>query len=236
VKKIANKIMAFLAFLGFITSSVVLVITFNAPKTRAVILMAWGLIIFWCVIFGAVSILFKDRIAKFVRGIKINQFVIFVIFCTLLAMLEEAVTVSMTNCAPLFGVKYGEAYITASGNYLDVICFHSVIVFVPMFIFWSLYLKRYDFSPEEVFILFGITGTIAEMQFAGQWNPLIVGFWSWVYGLMVYLPAYSLEFKKERLKPKFVHYLGAILIPGVFVIPVAVLLHIFAPHPTIHFQ
>ena len=47
--------------------------------------------------------------------------------CILLAMLEEVVTTSMTNCAPLFGVKIGEAYITASSNYFDVILRHSVV-------------------------------------------------------------------------------------------------------------
>jgi hypothetical protein len=38
---------------------------------------------------------------------------------TALALMEEAITSSMTNLAPLFGVKIGEAYITASTNYFD---------------------------------------------------------------------------------------------------------------------
>ena len=40
----------------------------------------------------------------------------------------------MTNCAPLFGVEMGEVYITASGNDMDVVLFHSVVVFVPQFL------------------------------------------------------------------------------------------------------
>ena len=49
-------------------------------------------------------------------------------------MLDEVVTTTMTNCAPLFGMKLGEVYITASSNYLDVILRDSVVVFVPMFV------------------------------------------------------------------------------------------------------
>jgi hypothetical protein len=53
-----------------------------------------------------------------------------VLFCTLLALAEEAVTTTMTNLAPLFGVKMGEVAITASANYIEVVTQHSVIVFV----------------------------------------------------------------------------------------------------------
>ena len=34
----------------------------------------------------------------------------------------------MTNCAPLFGVPFGQAYITASANYFDVVLYHSVVM------------------------------------------------------------------------------------------------------------
>lgn len=50
----------------------------------------------------------------------------FVVFATVLALIEEAITTTMTNLAPLFGVEIGEAYITASTNYVDVVLFHSV--------------------------------------------------------------------------------------------------------------
>ena len=33
----------------------------------------------------------------------------FVLFATVLALIEEAIAVSMTNLAPFFGVKVGEA-------------------------------------------------------------------------------------------------------------------------------
>ena len=70
-----------------------------------------------------------------------------------MALLEEAVTTTMTNCAPLLGVSLGQAYITASSNYFDVILGHSVIVFVPQFAAWAWLLSRYDFQPAEVFLL-----------------------------------------------------------------------------------
>lgn len=54
-------------------------------------------------------------------------------------------TTKMTNMAPLFGVKMGEAHITASANYLDVALCHSVVVLVPTCIAWALLLRYYDF-------------------------------------------------------------------------------------------
>ena len=36
-------------------------------------------------------------------------------------LLEEAITTLMTNCAPFLGVSIGQAYITASANYFDVV-------------------------------------------------------------------------------------------------------------------
>jgi hypothetical protein len=64
----------------------------------------------------------------------------------------------MTNLAPLFGVKVGQAYITSSTNYLDVVALHSVVMFVPLFVGWAVTLSCYDFSPFAVFLLFGLTG------------------------------------------------------------------------------
>ena len=111
------------------------------------------------------------------------------IFATLLACLEEAVTVTMTNLAPLFGSRIGEAFITASTNWLDVIAFHSVVVFVPYFIALALILTRYAVSPFAVFLSFGVVGTVSEAIFAGGIGPLAMfPMWAFVYGLMVWLP------------------------------------------------
>jgi hypothetical protein len=204
------------------------------PKTRAMLGMAGGLIFLWIVAGGAAMYGLRDRIKAFVQKIPGDWRLKFVVFATLLALLEEAVTVSMTNLAPVFGVKLGEVYITASANYLDVVMFHSVIVFIPMFIAWALLLSRYDFSPGAVFLLFGMTGTLAESGSFGLQNLWLFGMWAFVYGLMVYLPAYTLPAGREVKKPKIWHYALAIVLPFLFAIPVAIVVSLI--HPTaIHF-
>lgn len=140
-------------------------------------------------------------------------------FATILALIEEVITTTMTNLAPLFGVKMGEAYITASTNYFEVVLLHSVIVFIPMFIVWAWMLSRYDFSPIAVFVLFGITGNFAEM--GPNLDNLFAGFWIFVYGLMVYLPAYTVPADREVRKPRIWHYIMAIFLPFICALPVA---------------
>ena len=104
------------------------------PTARAVMDMAWGLILLWVIGAGVIMRIYRDRIRAFILRIEMGWRLKFVVFATLLALIEEAITTTMTNLAPLFGVRVGEAYITASANYLDVILFHSVIIFIPMFI------------------------------------------------------------------------------------------------------
>ena len=159
------------------------------------------------------------------------------LFATLLALMEEAITTTMTNLAPLFGVKIGEAYITASTNCLDVVALHSVVVFVPMFVGWAVLLWRYDFSPFSVFVLFGLTGTLAEMSFGPQ-QALQFGMWIFVYGLMVYLPAYALPAERNARAPRWWHYPIAVFVPFLFIplIPLPLIkMLLFPNHPDIHF-
>jgi hypothetical protein len=73
-------------------------------------------------------------------------------------------------------------------NYLEVILKHSVIAFVPLFLCWGWLLCQYDFRPSEVLRL-GLNGTLAETLSFGPQNLIQVGMWTWVYGLMDYLPA-----------------------------------------------
>ena len=117
----------------------------------------------------------------------------------------------------MFGVKVGEAYATASANYFDVVCFHSVIMFVPLFIGWACMLRLWDFHPTFVFLLFGLLGSVAEIGESHQF--LTVGMWVFVYGLMIYLPAYSLPDAKTRKArpPRWWWYPVAILLPALFV-------------------
>jgi hypothetical protein len=212
----------------------VIAIVGMGPNSRAVIFMGTGLVLLWVVLGGTLMWRTRERLRAFVLGMRLPWPLTFVLFCTLLALTEEAVTVSMTNLAPLFGVPPGAAYITASANYLDVVALHSLVVFVPMFIGWAWMLARWDFRPAEVFLLFGLTGFLAEATFAGTLNLAQAPFWIFVYGLMVWLPATSLPSRGEAKKPKWWAYPLAVILPFVFAIPVAVIVSTL--HPVkIHF-
>jgi ABC-type glycerol-3-phosphate transport system permease component len=149
-----------LASTAFIT-----VVTRQNPRVRASVGMGWGLILIWIVLLGYLMYRFREPIRVAVSGIRLDWRVKFVLFATGLALVEEAITTTMTNLAPLFGVKIGEAYITASTNYLDVIALHSVMIFVPMFVGWAFILWRYDFSPFAVFLLRNYMGGLPKEVF-----------------------------------------------------------------------
>jgi hypothetical protein len=204
----ARRLIIFTAVCGILSTLLltIFVVQADEPVLRAVGSMGLGLIILWIIIGGALQVRFRDRVRDFVQGVSGGWRIKFVLFCIFMAMLEEVVTVTMTNLASAFGVGYGEAYITASGNYLDVIFFHSVVVFVPMFIAWAWLLSRYQFSPNAVFLLFGLTGTLAESISFGTQNLIMFGMWVFVYGLMVYLPAYSIPAERGARPPRAWHY------------------------------
>ena len=79
-------------------------------------------------------------------------------------------------------------------------------------------------------LLFGLTGTFAELSLGG-FNP---GLWVFVYGWMVYLPAYSLPPRDGLHSPRLIHRILAVLLPIVFAIPVAGIIHLIHPI-SIHF-
>ncbi len=228
-------------------ATVLVVLTFflymdnrDNPVGRTVISMAWGLIILWVFLGGYLMYRFRERVRARVLALPGGWKVKFVLFATLLALLEEVVTVTMTNLAPAFGVAVGEAYITASGDWLDVILFHSVIVFIPLFIATASLLGRYRFSPFFIFVLFGFVGTVAEALFSGNLGHIVMFYqWLFVYGLMVYLPAYSIPAERGAKDPRFWHYLLAV--PYVFlhalpmIIVIAVIINGVLGHPSIHF-
>ncbi|HSB91423.1 MAG TPA: hypothetical protein VLD63_15510 [Anaerolineales bacterium] len=222
-------VLAGLQFLFAVFAFVVL--TAADPIAHARIGMGLGLYLFWIMLGGMVMLAGRGPIATFVQTVRLGWRVKFVLFCTLLAMAEEAVAVAMTNAAPLFGLKIGEAYITASANYWDVILGHSVIVFVPMFIAWAWLLGRYRFTPNQVFLLFGLTGTLAEATYGPQ-HLLEIGMWMFVYGLMVYLPAYSVPQDRQGRDARWFHYPLAVVVPFLFLIlllPVVPLLRLLRP-------
>lgn len=201
--------------------------------------MATGLIVIWIGIGGGLMYLNRGRMRAWVLGLRLNWRVTFVLSCTALACLEEAVTVTMTNLAPLFGSQIGEAAITASTNYLDVILFHSVVVFVPYFIVLAWILGRWDFSPFAVFFSFGIVGTVAEAIFAGD-PGVALGFamWAFVYGLMVWLPAFCLPADRGARPVGVVAHL--VLPVAVFalampmIVPMVYVVTVVMGHPGIH--
>ncbi len=226
-------LMVIFAVWGLIVLTLATVAAWNVRRHRALILMADGLALFWIVIGGLLMRRYRDQASDLLRRLPLGWPGKFVLFATAMALLEEAVTTTMTNLAPLLGVSVGQAYITASANYLDVIFGHSVIVFVPMFAAWAWLLSRYDFQPAEVFLLFGLTGTLAETGTFGPQNLAMAGFWVWVYGLMVWLPAHALPKRPDARRPRAWHYLLALILPIICAIPVALIvmwLHPFSVH------
>ena len=218
-------------------TSLVTIATWSHPHLRATIGMGWGLILFWVFIGGGLMRLFRNRIRGAVLALPGDWRLKFILLATVLVLIEEAITTTMTNLAPVFGVNIGEAYITASTNYWDVIALHSVVVIMPMFVGWALILWRYDFSPFEVFLLFGMTGTLAECSF-GFKHLLEFGMWIFVYGLMVYLPSYSIPRERKKRSPRWWHYPLAIVAPFVFIpiVPLPLIAGLLYPHhPSIHF-
>jgi hypothetical protein len=222
IKLIAVYSILVISLIAFLT------LTSDAPPyQKANIKMALGLILIWIVLGGSMMMSFRERIRELVLGIPLPWQLKFFLFCTLLALLEEGVTVSMTNLAPFFGAEIGEAFITASANYLHTVLFHSVIVFIPMFLVWTVLLHYFDFTSTQAFLLFGLTGSLAEMSMSV--TNILAGFWFFVYGLMVYLPVFSLPHNRSTRKPRWWTYVLAVAAPllsPIMLLPVSPLLEI----------
>lgn len=221
-----------------LVSGVVLAAVWSQPAQRAVLGMAWGLILIWVGLGGLVMWRGRDTWNALAARLPLRWEAKFVLGCTLLAGLEEAVTTTMTNCAPWFGVRVGEAYITASANYLDVVLYHSVVVFVPMFLAWAVMLRWWRFSPFAVFLLFGLTGLLAETLTFGPQNLGNFALWIFVYGLMVWLPAHWAPASRSARTPPRWAWPVAVVLPLLFVPLAGVLapwLWLTPAHPPVHF-
>ncbi len=237
--RLAKLFIIFLATCLVLWNTFLTLASLGQEKGFAIICMGWGLAIVW--IFGAGYFMYRkrDEIRARVLAIPLSWKVKFVLLATILALLEEVVTVTLTNMAPVFGSQVGEAYITASANYFDVVLFHSVVIFIPLFIAWSYVLAKYDFKPFAVFILFGVTGIFAEMSLAGPQAFLGFAQWIFVYGLMVYIPVYCLPKDRGAKAPKWWQYLTAIPVTFLLASPLLVLIVFVIAgvlhHPSIHF-
>jgi hypothetical protein len=190
------------------------------PTARAVILMALGLLLIWVVCGGSLMFLYREGIRARVLALPGSWQVKFVFFASGLLLLEEVVTTAMTNLAPAFGGQVGVAYITASNNYFLVTAFASVSVLFPAYIGWAWLLKRYDFTPNEVFLLYGLLGTTSEASLNA--GSLFAGFWFFVYGLMIYLPAYSIPSDRGAVRPRARHFVLAYFVPLACQIPAVI--------------
>jgi hypothetical protein len=231
----------FVVLLGawlLLSTTFVTVAVWSKPNHRAVLGMGWGLIILWVLGGGSLTFFLREHVRQALAGVRMDWRVQFVLFATLMALVEEAVTTTMTNLAPWFGVKVGEAYITASTNYLDVVGLHSVVVFVGMFVGWALMLWRWRFTPFQVFLLFGLTGLLAESLTFGLQNLTQFGLWIFVYGLMVYLPAHCVPGDRPGRAVRWWHFPLAVVLP-IFCVPLSPFIWIrfllFPGHPELHF-
>lgn len=210
-------------------------------RAFAIARMVTGLILLWVGLGGGLMYRFRATIRARVLPIRLNWRLKFVLFATTLACLEEAVTVSMTNLAPVFGSRIGEAYITASAQYLDVIALHSVVVFIPLFIALALLLGRYDFKPFAVFLAFGLVGTLVEAIFSGALATLLTfPLWVFVYGLMVWLPAFCLPQNRSARPVGWLHHAlfapAILLVAMPMILPVVYVITGILDHPSIDFD
>ncbi len=228
----APRLPALVIALGFAWSCIFLPLVWvSQPKQpavgRAIIGMALGLMLIWVLFGGTLQLLllrFKALPDVAHQGGWIATR--FALSATVLALLEEAVATTMTNLAePVWGVSPDEAFITASTNYFDVVLLHSVVVFIPMFVVWGHLLRRFDFHPLWVHVLFGTTGTLSEVLSFGPASLMNFGLWVNVYGLMVYLPSSRVvvALETERRTPHPCMYLGAVVLPLFAAVPVALM-------------
>jgi hypothetical protein len=192
----------------------------------AVMLMAATLALTWNVIGGTLMFLTRRPARELIRKSPLSPGLTFVLLSTALALLEEAVTTTLTNLAPMFGSS--QAFITASRNYLEVVVWHSVVAFVPMFVVWACLLAKRRFSPAAVFLLFGLNGVLAELLLGGP-ALIMAPFWIFVYGLMIFLPAYGYP-EADRPAPRWYEYPLAVLACLLASAVVALLVMGLSPH------
>ena len=236
--RVHRRVVAFLAIWMVVVSGLVLGLVWSNPVQRAVVGMAWGLILLWIGGCGLAMWRWADGLNRAAARLPLGWGLKFVLGCTALACVEEAITTLMTNSAPVFGVQVGQAYITASANYLDVIGYHSVVVFVPMFVAWALLLRWWRFTPFAVFLLFGVTGLLAETLSFGLQNLGNFAQWIFVYGLMVWLPAHWVPDHRPARAPGWWAYVLAVVCPPLLIpldLVLAPWLWLTPKHPTIHF-
>lgn len=225
--RVAIAVATMLSVVAVVAVLAVIYMTPHSARERAVVGMGAGLVLFWCVLGGALQRLWCDRIVSAMRRVPGPAAVGFVVSASVMALIEEAVATAMTNAAPIFGATSAEAYITPSTNWLHTVSLHSVVVFVPMFAVWAWLLGRRWFFPSEAMLLVGTNGLLTEWLTFGQFNPI----WWFVYGLMVWLPAraFAGELGAGRPRPGIRIVVLSLVLPLVAAAPVVVVIQ--ALHP-----
>lgn len=188
---------------------------------RAIVGMASMLLVVWVGLIGGTLWVRRAPLAVWCRRLlPLPDEARFVLLATALVLIEEAVATGLSGAAGLFGDPSGRAMITASRDYVEVVTRHSVVVFVPMFVVWAFLLRRREYSPFVVLVLFGCNGVLAETLSFGPQNVLGAGFWILVYGTMVYLPAWTIP-RGRVPRAGVLHLLAGLVLPVLGAIPVA---------------
>ena len=100
---------ATLASWQILVTSLVTMAVWSNPVHRAVLGMGWGLLLLWVAGCGLGMLYWRERLNQWAARAPIPWGLKFVLGCTLLALLEEAITTALTNSAPWFRVAVGEA-------------------------------------------------------------------------------------------------------------------------------
>lgn len=198
-------------------------------KNRAIILMASGLYLIWCVGAAWAMRRWRSQVRTWFLLVPGNTWLKFFLLCLCLICLEEAVTVSMTNLAPFFGSKIGEAYITGSSNYFETIFWHSVVALFPTYIAWTLIVRRVAIHPNTAYLFYGLQGVLGEAIYGGPSAFLAFAFWISVYGPVLYLPAYCVYGLGEARKPKLRHFVMIVALSGILTVPSVLFVKAFRP-------
>ncbi|MFQ3586200.1 MAG: hypothetical protein SNJ74_06505 [Fimbriimonadaceae bacterium] len=204
---------------GGLPLPIVLYENWGDSRARAILSMAVGLYAIWCV--GATWLIWRWRDAVRERFLRApgNPWLKFFLLCLALVLLEEAVTTTMTNLAPVFGSEVGVAYITGSANYLEVVLWHSVVAIFPGFIAWALLVRWVAVHPNTAYLVYGLQGVMGEVMYDGPHQAAAFAFWIAVYGPILYLPTYCVYGLGARRRPRLGHFAAVFALSIVLTIP-----------------
>jgi hypothetical protein len=80
-----------------LSTSTVTVLTWPNPRVRATLGMGWGLILLWIGVCGILMYRFREPIRAAVLRLRLGWRTKFILMATVLALIEEAITTTMTN-------------------------------------------------------------------------------------------------------------------------------------------